>query len=962
MRLEHKDRFAGYPARAWHRWVLGLMLTMGVGASRAQTVSFNLSATSSTWPGWTNVAGDPSVAVQSVTANGITLSSVATANWSPYSGYSAQNGSGYYPGYYFPPRVMSNNWFQYNGTGRSLALYNSLVPQIELSGLNPDSTYILRISGSDGGGFNTDPTQYTVAGKTNYGTQNLNVHNDSTQGVVFQGITPDSTGTIRLYVNATTSTDLAAICGIQVYPGYYGVGSPGVTISAPANGAIVAEGDNVSIRATAVEVADTIAKVEFYADTTKIGEVDTTPYNFTWISPEPGVYTITVKATDNEGTVGSASVYIGIKSLNYFWSTTGNIGNNADSTFAGNVDSMRLDFRTKDIQRMSISATGNIGIGTISPTTQLHVTGSVRLAGLINDSGSVYPRLLVSDTNGNLVYRSATDLGLVAGGGLGVTNSGILMLGDSVAGPGAHNFTANRYQNLNGYYYSIGGSVHNPVVRPDFRWYNNGDFVTGTTMDTSVSTEDTAGVRYYSKLGVLEIGASDRLDTTRSRIVTGSWQGSGVHINSSISNSGDPKMINTLLLSYSAIIDTSVVIMNSLLPTAGLGIYNPGSLRNSLHVGGYAVLSAPVSNSIIGGYEGIDVVTTAALVIGANIQEDTTEYSTITGFENSFGAPGQLVSGGFLRNRTPFGTAFGLNNVDFATLPYTGTKGMATTGIAGYPLLAIGNSALAADTQSTNALTILYNGRTQINTAGYGSGLTQTAATPKAALEVVSTNSGVLFPLLTVAQQSAIASTDLQTGLLLYNSDAGCYQFYNGTNWQSLGVSGSLAGEWQSLGNTGTSPASNFVGTTNAEPLIFRTNNSQWMTITTNGAVGIGTSTPQTNARLAVNGTIYAQKIEATQTGWPDYVFERGYSLMPLPGLQRYIQQHRRLPGVLSAKEAAETGVDLGDNQAQLLQKVEELTLYLIEAHKKAAERQKEIDRLTAAAAGLTTSNGSWRL
>ena len=165
-------------------------------------------------------------------------------------------------------------------------------------------------------------------------------------------------------------------------------------------------------------------------------------------------------------------------------------------------------------------------------------------------------------------------------------------------------------------------------------------------------------------------------------------------------------------------------------------------------------------------------------------------------------------------------------------------------------------------------------------------------------------------------------------------ADGGYYQFYNGSNWQSLGVSGGLSGEWQSLGNTGTSPASNFVGTTNAEPLVFRTDNSQQMTITTGGAVGIGTSTPQAGALLAVNGTIYAQKIEATQTGWPDYVFGPGYSLMPLPGLQQYIRQHRRLPGVLSAKDAADSGVDLGDNQAVLLQKVEELTLYLIEAHK----------------------------
>ena len=193
----------------------------------------------------------------------------------------------------------------------------------------------------------------------------------------------------------------------------------------------------------------------------------------------------------------------------------------------------------------------------------------------------------------------------------------------------------------------------------------------------------------------------------------------------------------------------------------------------------------------------------------------------------------------------------------------------------------------------------------------------------------------------------------MQTGLLLFNTDAGGFQFYNGSGWAPMGAPGAVTNEWDNTGNTGTSPGSNFAGTTDAEPLVFRTDNTQWVTITASGAVGMGTSAPQANAQLAVNGTIYAQKIEATQTGWPDYVFEPGYSLMPLPSLERYIQRHRRLPWVVSARDAAESGVDLGDNQAVLLQKVEELTLYLIEAHKKAAERQKEIDRLTAASSRL---------
>jgi len=384
----------------------GLMAVAG--RVQAQTVSFNFSATSATWTGWVNVTGDPSTGVRTTTANGVTVSSVATANWSPYDGISAQNGNGFYPGSYFPAAVMSNNWFQYNGTARTLANYNAAMPQLQLSGLNPDSSYILRMSGSDDGGFVSSPTVYTVSGATVYAAQSLSVHNNATQGVTFAGIYPNAGGVISIYINTTSSTDIASICGLQVYPGNSGVGMPAVAITSPVSGTILPEDGNVIIQATASEVGATISKVEFYADTTKIGEVDAAPYNFTWVDPDPGSYTITAKATDNSGTINNAVVYIGVKSLNYFWSTTGNVGNNADSTFVGNVDSVRLDFRTKDIQRMSILPTGNIGIGTITPTAQLHTTGSVRLAGLTNDSTKT--RVLVSDTSGNLFYRSASSI------------------------------------------------------------------------------------------------------------------------------------------------------------------------------------------------------------------------------------------------------------------------------------------------------------------------------------------------------------------------------------------------------------------------------------------------------------------------------------------------------------------------------------------------------------------------
>jgi hypothetical protein len=394
-------------------WILLLTAICVTSQLRAQIASFNFSATAVSVTGWTNVYGNPagSGGPITATAGGITVSSVGATNWSANSsGSSAYNNGGAASGTYFPAVVMTESWIQYNGTGNNQALYNALMPQLAVSGLNPDSTYILRMSGSNV--YYNNPTLYTVAGRTVSGSQSLTTYENTSQGVTFEGVTPDSTGTIRVFVNCPgglSGTNFAWISGLQVFSGSANVGTPQVAIALPANGAIISEGANVIINATATETGGTIAKVEFYEDTSKIGEVDTPPYNFTWVGPEPGLYTVTAKATDNVGTISTAAVNIGVQSLNFYWSTTGNIGNNGDSNFIGNVDSVRLGFRTKNIERMSILPTGYVGIGTITPSAQLHTTGTVRLAGLTSDSTKT--RVLVSDTSGNLFYRSASSLG-----------------------------------------------------------------------------------------------------------------------------------------------------------------------------------------------------------------------------------------------------------------------------------------------------------------------------------------------------------------------------------------------------------------------------------------------------------------------------------------------------------------------------------------------------------------------
>ena len=110
------------------------------------------------------------------------------------------------------------------------------------------------------------------------------------------------------------------------------------------------------------------------------------------------------------------------------------------------------------------------------------------------------------------------------------------------------------------------------------------------------------------------------------------------------------------------------------------------------------------------------------------------------------------------------------------------------------------------------------------------------------------------------------------------------------------------------------------------------------------GNVGVGTLNP--TEKLSVNGTIKAKKVVVSTSGWSDMVFQKGYTLMPLREVEQSIQQHKHLPGIPSEQEVLENGVDVGDLQAKLLQKIEELTLYMIEQDKQMAMQSQLLSEL----------------
>lgn len=111
------------------------------------------------------------------------------------------------------------------------------------------------------------------------------------------------------------------------------------------------------------------------------------------------------------------------------------------------------------------------------------------------------------------------------------------------------------------------------------------------------------------------------------------------------------------------------------------------------------------------------------------------------------------------------------------------------------------------------------------------------------------------------------------------------------------------------------------------------------------GPLYIGTL--QTSANLYVNGTVNAKEVKVEASiAVPDYVFEKSYDLQSLSEVENYIAKNKHLPEIPSAKEITKDGINLGEMQMKLLQKIEELTLHLIEQDKKNASQQKEIEEL----------------
>ncbi|WP_461639625.1 hypothetical protein [Labilibaculum euxinus] len=107
----------------------------------------------------------------------------------------------------------------------------------------------------------------------------------------------------------------------------------------------------------------------------------------------------------------------------------------------------------------------------------------------------------------------------------------------------------------------------------------------------------------------------------------------------------------------------------------------------------------------------------------------------------------------------------------------------------------------------------------------------------------------------------------------------------------------------------------------------------------------LGILTPASDYPLDVNGTIRAKEIKV-EANWADFVFKEDYSLRNLTEVEEFIIENGHLPDIPSEKEVESEGVLLGEMNSKLLQKIEELTLYVIEMHRTIEQQNGRIKEL----------------
>lgn len=225
---------------------------------------------------------------------------------------------------------------------------------------------------------------------------------------------------------------------------------------------------------------------------------------------------------------------------------------------------------------------------------------------------------------------------------------------------------------------------------------------------------------------------------------------------------------------------------------------------------------------------------------------------------------------------------------------------------------------------------------------------------------------GTLSPATFVDVQGASVAQHLLKATVNWSgsSDLRAVEGYSVPN-PGYGIGGYFTGGWRGCnvtGNGGTYGGTTYglytqaTGTAGTRIALFSAatgGTTNWAGYFTSGNVyimndlRIGNTDGATGYKLSVDGKIAAEEVRVQNSiAWPDYVFETDYPLIPLEELQQQIRHDRHLPGIPPASVIEAEGFDLAKMQATAIQKIEELTLYVLELHAEITSLKAEQVRL----------------
>lgn len=403
-------------------------------------------------------------------------------------------------------------------------------------------------------------------------------------------------------------------------------------------------------------------------------------------------------------------------------------------------------------------------------------------------------------------------------------------------------------------------------------------------------------------------------------------------------------MPKTSILIFVQIIFLEVTAQNTFPSSGNVGI-GTSSPAELLHVNGRALFKGELYLDYSSGYSGINWI---------NFHHSRESYigQYFTGVYASNG-DGQLTLSSAGPVRASFGTEWGVyskGTFNGTTYPLTQRMFMNNSGN-----LSIGSHSPQYKLDVGGILAIRSGAGSEIKNAN-SIQIAANYSSPLAGRVIFGDNTG---------WNMNFASIDNTT-----NQIVDCFAFGDNGRLTTIGPN---AGVWFNDRSANKS----FIGyqgdITNHAVGIYASGGGGWaMTVLQNGNIGVANNTPThkldvngniyTNGKvlvgatdagqyggyaMAVNGTAIFNKVKVKLYGnWPDYVFNDDYKLPKLSYIESFIKQYKHLPGVPSATEVEKDGVDVGDMQATLLKKIEELTLYMIELDKKVESLKKENEML----------------